>query len=99
MDEIRSVFRILGDVRDLRADRAAWQRHAIESLSPMLGAAQGTSLRLEHFRRGGPLRLAELVHAGWSNPANAAMWEEVLQSGDVAGDQQIAAAPTRRTRT
>lgn len=92
MDEIRSVFRVLGNVRDLRDDHAAWQSHAIESLAPMLGAAQGTSLRLEHFRPGGPLRLADMVHAGWSNPANAAMWEDVLRSGNVTADPQIAAA-------
>lgn len=92
MAEIRSVFRVLGDVRELHADRTAWQRHAIESLAPMLGAAQGTSLRLEHFRPGGPLRLADMVHAGWSNPANAAMWEDVLRSGNVTADPQIVAA-------
>jgi DNA-binding CsgD family transcriptional regulator len=92
MADTRAVFRVLGDVRDLRADRAAWQRHAIESLAPMLGAAQGTCLWLEHFRPGGALKVRELLHAGWSNPANAAMWEEALDSGNFAADPQMVPA-------
>lgn len=90
--ETRAVFRVLGDVRDLRGDPAAWQRYAIESIAPMLGAAQGTCLWLEHFRPGAPLKLRGLLHAGWSNPANAAMWEAVLHRGDFAADPQMAPA-------
>jgi len=91
-EQMRAVFRILGDVRELRQDRQAWQRVAVESLCKLLGARQGTCLWLEHFRPAGPLKVREALHAGWMDPAMAAAWEAELRRGNIAADPQMVSA-------
>jgi DNA-binding CsgD family transcriptional regulator len=93
MQDVRAVFRLLGDVRDLRREPAAWQRRAIEGLCGMLGARQGSCLYVEQFRPGGALALRGARHAGWPNAVVSAVWESQIDgAADLSGDVQLARA-------
>jgi DNA-binding CsgD family transcriptional regulator len=93
MEDVRGVFRLLGDVRELRREPAAWRRRAVEGLCGLLGARQGSWLHVEQFRPGGSLKLRDALHAGWPSPAVAAIWESQIDgAADLSGDVQIARA-------
>src|SRR5207253_416020 len=84
--EIRSVFRLLGEMRELGSDRIAWRSRMVLGLCQLLGARQGTALGLEGFHPGGQMRLIDAVHGGWANTTAAAIWEGQLRSGEFKSD-------------
>jgi DNA-binding CsgD family transcriptional regulator len=84
--QIRSVFRLLGEMRELANDRAAWRNRMVFGLCELLGARQGSVIGLEGFHPGGEMRLIDAVHGGWANPLAAAIWEGHLRSGEFKKD-------------
>jgi DNA-binding CsgD family transcriptional regulator len=84
--EIRSVFRLLGEMRELASDRIAWRTRMVSGLCELLGARQGSVLGLEGFHPGGQMRLIDAVHGGWANAMAAAIWEGQLRSGEFKND-------------
>jgi len=80
MEQTRAVFRLLGDMRELNDDPRAARGHAVKELCTLLGARQGTMLRLEGFQLGQHMKLIDAVHDGWANPAAVALWESALRS-------------------
>lgn len=86
LDETRAVFRLLGDVRDLRADRTAWERMMVERLCGLVGARQGSCLRVGQFEPNAIPVFQSVTHAGWVNQPAVRLWEELLRAGRTAAD-------------
>jgi DNA-binding CsgD family transcriptional regulator len=87
--ELRALFRLLGDLRELSADRLAWRQRMVNGLCGLLGARQGSALGLDGFHPGGSMRLIDAVHGGWANPVAAAIWENQLRSGEFRNDSLL----------
>jgi DNA-binding CsgD family transcriptional regulator len=87
--ELRAIFRLLGDVRDLRQDRSAQRARMVEGLCEVLGARQGSVLELDGFSPWGNLKLIDVHHGGWASPLAAAIWEGQLRAGNFACDVLI----------
>jgi DNA-binding CsgD family transcriptional regulator len=92
LSELRAIFRLLGDVRDLKHDRAARHPHMVNGLCRLLGARQGSVLEIDGFVPGGSLKLLGIHHGGWANPAAAALWEGLLRAGNFQSDVVMMAA-------
>lgn len=93
LDEVRAVFRLLGDLRDLRgAPAPVWQRVMVEHLIPLIGARQGSCVRLARFGPDAVPVFRSATHAGWIHVSAAAYWEGMLRSGRTAADPLLIAA-------
>jgi DNA-binding CsgD family transcriptional regulator len=92
LGEIRSIFQLLSDLRDLANDRLLWRQQMVSGLCRLLGARQGSVLGLEGFHPGGTMRLIDAVHGGWANAAAAAIWEGQLRSGQFSNDVLLVTA-------
>ncbi|MEZ0265028.1 MAG: response regulator transcription factor [Phycisphaerae bacterium] len=79
-EQARTVFRLVGDLRDLRGDPGGQRRLIVHSMCEILGARQGTALLLENFAGGESMRFREATHGGWANGAVIALWEELLHA-------------------
>lgn len=55
--EIRAVYRLLSDLREMRHDRPALHRHLIETLGTMVGATGGFAADIADWRPGGTPQL------------------------------------------
>jgi len=84
--DLRAIFRLLGDARDLRHDRPARHARMVEGMCELLGARQGSVLELEGFTPWGELKLLDVHHGGWANPFAAAIWEGQLRAGNFDAD-------------
>jgi len=106
--DIRDIFRLLGEVREIGADPQVWRPHMVRRLRKLLGAQIVISSEI-HFRkaRGGPLRVLDI---GWGCDGEAHVWRiENDQESDpqsywvragnvLAGDEEVplvAIEPTR----
>jgi DNA-binding CsgD family transcriptional regulator len=71
--DLRAVFRLVGELRELGADPGKWRPHLVRRLSEMLRAEIVTSSEL-HFRRlrnGG----TKVLDIGWGTDAGGTVWE------------------------
>ena len=50
LTDVRRMFRLIGECRDLGADAEAWRRHAFEEVARLLGARGPTRSRRGLFR-------------------------------------------------
>jgi DNA-binding CsgD family transcriptional regulator len=64
----------------------------VNGLCTMLGARQGSVLEIDGFVPGGSLKLLDIHHGGWANPAAAAIWEGLLRAGNFQSDVVMMAA-------
>ena len=79
--EVRAVFRLVGECRELGADVTAWRRHLAAGLCRLTGAQVGLVGELAHSRQAWlqPLHVADV---GWSCPADRHhVLEEFVASG------------------
>lgn len=69
---LRSIFRLVGEVRELGADAAKWRPHLVKELRRLLGAEVVTSSEV-HLRRqrDGSVKLLD---AGWGTDGSDAIW-------------------------
>lgn len=86
LGDVRGVYQLLGEVRELRADPVAMDRHMIERLCRMLGARQGAAVLMSGYTATGDMRLLRIVGAGWADPAAASVWKELLAQGTARDD-------------
>lgn len=86
LTDIRRVFQLLGEMRELRHDPVARDEHMVLGLCRMFGARQGAALRLGGFTAEGIIQLRGMVGAGWVDLALAKTWEEMLANGSPRDD-------------
>jgi len=74
--EVRRVFRLIGEVRELAADPNQWRPHLVKRLRKLLGAAVVVSsevhLRPSSSRDGSVMRVIDI---GWGCDADDHVWE------------------------
>lgn len=73
--DLRSIYRLIGECRDLGADPLVWQRRLVEGISTLVGA------RVAHAGvpiafPGPPSASAGMVHVGLNESAQSAAFEE-----------------------
>lgn len=78
LDEVRDVFRLLGECRDLGVDPAAWRRHALSGLCRLAGAESANGGEARWDRREGPFEIILPVDSGFS-PAQLALYGEFMR--------------------
>ena len=69
---IRSIFRLVGEVRELGADAAQWRPHLVKELRRLLGAEVVTSSEV-HLRRQRDGTVT-LLDAGWGSDGSDMIW-------------------------
>ena len=67
--EVRAVFRLVGECRELGADVAAWRRHLAAGLCRLTGAQVGVAAEIEYSRRAYNHAL-HVEDVGWACPAD-----------------------------
>lgn len=79
--EVRAVFRLVGECRELGADVAEWRRHLIAGLCGLTGAQVGLIGEIEYSRRAW-LQPLHFEDVGWSCPADRhRVLDEFMASG------------------
>src|SRR5262245_9042828 len=76
-DDVRAIFQILGECRDLGDDPVVWRKHLFGRLGSLVGAGLGLGGELAGCRSG---QLIELGSAewGWENGFNREAWLKAL---------------------
>lgn len=72
LSDIRKVFRLLSDVRELREDPERQQTHAIDVMIELLGASYGLSMSLVDFHPAGSPGITRMVFGSREEAAQAA---------------------------
>src|SRR5262249_29051731 len=67
--EVRAVFGLVGECRELGADVTAWRRHMVAGLCRLTGAQVGVIGEIDYSRRV-PLRPLHVEDVGWSCPGD-----------------------------
>jgi DNA-binding CsgD family transcriptional regulator len=79
--EVRAVFRLVGECRELGADVAEWRRHLIAGLCRLTGAQVGLVGEMDYSRRAW-LQALHAEDVGWACPADRhRVWEQFFASG------------------
>lgn len=85
--DLRNIYRILGECRELGSDNRAWRLHAVESLCELVGAQVGIVGELNEFRTGAPRMTAVLDH-GWSGGRERRNYLDFLREFGPANNPQ-----------
>jgi hypothetical protein len=89
LSEVRRVFRLLGEVRELGNDPRQWREHELEGLMRLTGANLGFSGLEPVPLRGNLDDLRMFVDVGWQSPAQRQMYLEYMQSGAMLSDPSL----------
>jgi DNA-binding CsgD family transcriptional regulator len=95
--DVRAVFRLVGECRELGPDVAEWRRHLIAGLCRLTGAQVGLVGELEYSRRAW-LQPLHVEDVGWACPADRRrVLDEFLASGlygrDLSAERFFGKAP------
>jgi DNA-binding CsgD family transcriptional regulator len=83
LSEVRAVFRLVGECRELGADHAAWRGHLAARLGGLVGGQVGMVGELAPpTGPATPGRLLSAVHVGWLSAQARAIWASYLASGE-----------------
>jgi len=97
--EIRRVFRLLGEIRELGRDPSIWRLHMLKELSSMVDARAG--IVGEHYICPGnaaDTRMVGVVEFGWL-PSEQAVFHEYARTGAFANDPMHAYTQIRLHRS
>src|SRR3954471_6924461 len=79
--DIRAIFRLVGEVRELGADPRTWRRHMLDQLrrvtGTMVGNATETAARFDLTMP----PMEEIVSVGWPGEAEAELGRRYIESG------------------
>jgi hypothetical protein len=86
LSDVRSVFRLLGEVRELGNDSRQWREHELEGLLRLTGANVGLSGLEPVPLRGNLDDLRTFVDVGCESPAQRQVYIEFMQTGAMLSD-------------
>lgn len=75
LEDVRRVFRLLGECRDLGNSATLWKRHAMEGLCGLMGAKSGVALEFPWQRPRPPRALVQVVAVGF----DPTQWAFILE--------------------
>lgn len=97
--DVRQVYRLIGECRDLGNDWQLWRRHLSAGLCRLIGSQVGAGGEIHGFLRGPP-QLVRLMSLGWADDQGESRWEEFVENADPNEDplfaQMFAALQRRR---
>jgi len=74
LGDVRRVFYLLGEMRELRSDPTSMWRHAVERLCGLVDARQGVAVRFAEMTPKGKTRVEAMQIAGWPDDATLEVW-------------------------
>jgi DNA-binding CsgD family transcriptional regulator len=80
LTDVRAVFRLVGDCRDLRRDRNAWNMRAIEGLQQLTGSVLVSSC-LQHTAMEPSVKFDNGWFTPWPDQRDQQTWIELLMAG------------------
>jgi DNA-binding CsgD family transcriptional regulator len=85
LSEIRDIFRLVGECRELGGDPIAWRQHALAGLSRLLGGAVAMSMELQRLGDPAPnvewVRVLSVVEYGWPTAAERGHFWRFMADG------------------
>ena len=98
---VRSVFRLLVEVRDLGSSPLAWRRHMVAALLKMVEGSTGLAAEAVIPKKPGNPRLLGTVIGGVSDPRLVAIYRALMERGGYSLDlrHEGVADPTNATFT
>ncbi len=87
--DLRDIYRLIGDCRDLGANVRSWREHMLQGLRRLVDAQVAVG---SEVRTGGPERRIEVRHCidlGWASAASRAYFLRYLDGGGVVGDPTL----------
>ena len=86
LSDVRTAFRLVGEVRELGADPAAWPTHLITGRSRVVGAKVGLTIEARGWRAGALRTLpVAATDVGWSDAAERARFLEWMGRPEADG--------------
>lgn len=86
MRDMRAVFDLLGEVRELGHDPAAWRSHLLQSGSRLIGADVAMTMDMRNAALHAPAELIEPCTCGWSSPAEEARYYRYFADYEMIDD-------------
>jgi DNA-binding CsgD family transcriptional regulator len=101
LSHVRSVFRLLFEVRDLGSSPHAWRRHMVAGLLELVNGSTGIAAEAIIPRKAGSPRLLGTVIGGVSDPRLVAVYRALVERGGYSLDlrHEGIADPTNTTFT
>jgi DNA-binding CsgD family transcriptional regulator len=94
LSQVRAVFRLVGEVRELGADTLVWRRHMIATLCRLLDAPVGMGGEIPPDS----ITPTAAVDMGWGTARDRREWLEFMAGGDDAVDPIVVNSLARRGR-
>lgn len=76
--DLRSIYRLIGECRDLGADWHQWRAHALEGLRQLTGAQAAAGGEVQGFLTDGPKQI-DLMSLGWADNVGRTMWAKFIR--------------------
>lgn len=85
LQDVRSVFRLIGEVRELGSDPQLWRPHMTRRLAKLVNAEMVMSSEI-HFRKGHGESKSKVVDIGWGCDADGNVWQIHTEREDETPD-------------
>ncbi len=97
--ELRDLYLLIGECRELGADPVAWQTHLLGGLMKSIGAGIGAVIEVDPAVRqpaaSGEIRPTSIVDLGWSNRADARRFQQFVGAATSSRNPLVPAALSR----
>ncbi len=84
--DVRQIFGLLGEIRERRADPAAWRLHLLSGLTALLGAHVGLTGEMELPYTLDRMRPTNPVDFGWRGDQERKAWQDYFSRLDISDD-------------
>src|SRR4051812_39024440 len=89
LSDVRSAFRLLGEVRELGDNPLAWRRHMLEGLNRLVGTQVGIAVAWRIPIDGTMPEPEQLLDLGWAGEAERNCWFHYIQQSDWRDDPTV----------
>lgn len=86
---MRRIFRLLGDVQELRFNPHSWRENLVSGLCTLINARQGMTIQFSHFTPEGIVGVDGLVFGGHPDMSEMGFWDQWGRKGVFREDPQI----------
>ncbi len=86
LQDIRQLFRLLGEIRDLGCDPVAWRLHMLTGLNAILGAQVGLTGEMELPYTLNRMRPVNPIDHGWRGECERKAWRAYFSGLDISDD-------------
>jgi DNA-binding CsgD family transcriptional regulator len=84
--EVRQLFRLIGEIRDLAGDPIAWRLRLLSGLNALLGTQVGLTGEMELPYTLDHMRPANPIDLGWSGDCERDTWRRYFSQLDISDD-------------